>query len=150
MLSNFYPYLKVFHIIMFTSWMAGLFYLPRIFVNLAILEPSNPQQTIAKDILIGMAHRLYRFTFILSHVALLSGVLLLIAIMGAPVAKIAWLHAKVTLILGLFIYQYICKRHVRAFKNNLPTKSHVWYRWFNEVPVVVLVLIVCLAVLKPF
>lgn len=134
-------WVKAFHIIFIISWFAGLFYLPRIFVNHAM--ESHPQ---AIDRLTLMEQKLYRFMHPLAFLAIGSGIWLWkgYGINGG------WMHAKLTLILVLIAYHVYCGVLMRRFKSGNNTHSHTWYRWFNEIPVLGLVAIVILVVVKPF
>lgn len=136
-----YLWIKAFHIIFIASWFAGLFYLPRIYVNLA-------QETgaAATTRLLGMARRLYRFTSILAIPALLLGLWLWL---GFDI-KGGWLHAKLALVVLAIGYHHACGSILKKFEAGVNQRSHTWFRWFNEVPVVLLVLIVILVVVKPF
>ena len=136
-----YLWIKAFHIIFIASWFAGLFYLPRIYVNLA-----QETQDGATTRLLGMARRLYRFTTILAIPALLLGVWLWLGygIQGG------WLHAKLALVVLAIGYHHACGSLLKKFERGANVRSHMWYRWFNEVPVVLLALIVILVVVKPF
>jgi putative membrane protein len=138
-----YLEIKTLHIVLVTSWFAGLFYLPRLFVNLAMVAEGS---TAERDRLLLMASKLYRFMTLISYLALLSGLWLWL---GVGIGG-AWLHAKLTLVVGLFGYHHYCKTLLRAFQNGRNTRSHVWYRWFNEIPVLVLLVVVYLVVFKPF
>ena len=93
-----------------------------------------------------MEHKLYRFMMPLALLALVFGLWLWL---GFGITG-AWLHAKLVLVAGLIIYHFYCGKIMRDFKAGNNTRSHVWYRWFNEIPVVVLLLVVILTVLKPF
>ena len=136
-----YLWIKAFHIVFIASWFAGLFYLPRIFVNLA--QETNPA-TLER--LQGMARRLYRFTTILMVPALLLG-LYLAMVIGM---KHGWLHAKLVLVVLAIGYHHACGSILKKFERGVNTRSHTWFRWFNEVPVILLLLIVILATVKPF
>ncbi len=135
-------WLKSFHIVMVVSWFAGLFYLPRIFVNLA-LETNE----VAYDRLLLMARKLYRFVTPIMWLTVASGVALWLAY-WLPTK--GWLWLKVALVVGLVGYHHACKRLLHAFETRKNTRSHVWFRWFNEIPVIALLLVVLLVVLKPF
>lgn len=137
-------WIKAFHIIFVTSWFAGLFYLPRIFVNHAMVSDKETIERLAL-----MEHKLYRFMFPLAVLALGFGFWLMFGF-GYLHAGGGWLHAKLTLVIGLVIYHWYCGRIMRDFKANKNTRSHIWYRWFNEIPVIALTLIVILVVVKPF
>ncbi len=134
-------YIKAFHIVFVASWFAGLFYLPRIFVNLAL-----EKEAAATARLLLMARKLYRFTSLLALPALLLGVWLWL---GFGI-KGGWLHAKLALVILAVGYHHACGSLLRKFENGVNQRSHVWYRWFNEVPVVLLTAIVILVVVKPF
>lgn len=134
-------WVKAFHIIFVTSWFAGLFYLPRIYVNLAM-----EQDTQAYDRLILMANKLYRFMQPLMLLALAFGLWLWLGY-GF---KGGWLHAKLALVVLLIGYHHYCGRLLKQFKAQQNRHSHVWFRWFNEVPVMILFAVVILVVAKPF
>jgi len=136
-----YLWIKALHIVFIASWFAGLFYLPRIFVNLA--QETNPA---VNERLLGMARRLYRFTTILMVPALLLGLWLAMMI-GM---KHGWLHAKLVLVILAIGYHHACGSILKKFERGVNTRSHKWYRYFNEVPVVLLLVIVILATVKPF
>jgi putative membrane protein len=136
-----YLWIKAFHIVFIASWFAGLFYLPRIFVNLA--QESNPAAT---ERLLGMARRLLRFTTMLAVPALLLGLWLWLGygIQGG------WLHAKLALVILVIGYHHACGSLLKKFERGANTRSHKWFRVFNEVPVFLLIGIVILVVVKPF
>ena len=136
-----YLWIKAFHIVFVASWFAGLFYLPRIYVNLA-----QETDTAATTRLLGMARRLYRFTSMLAIPALLLGLWLWL---GFDI-KGGWLHAKLALVLLAIGYHHACGSILKKFEAGVNKRSHTWFRWFNEVPVVLLMLIVILVVVKPF
>nr|WP_314541842.1 CopD family protein [uncultured Massilia sp.] len=135
-----YLWIKAFHIVFIASWFAGLFYLPRIFVNLA--EESNPAAT---ERLLGMARRLFRFTTMLAVPALLLGLWLMMLGM-----KGGWLHAKLALVVLVIGYHHACGSLLKKFERGANTRSSKWFRVFNEVPVLLLVAIVILVTVKPF
>lgn len=134
-------WIKAFHLIFVTSWFAGLFYLPRIYVNLAMEQ--DPQ---AQARLLLMAHKLYRFMQPLMLLALVFGIWLWLGY-GF---KGGWLHAKLTLVIVLIGYHHYCGRLLKQFRAQQNRHSHVWFRWFNEVPVLLLFAVVILVVIKPF
>ena len=136
-----YLWIKALHIVFIASWFAGLFYLPRIYVNLA--QESNPAVV---ERLLGMARRLYRFTTILMVPALLLGLWLWL---GFGI-KGGWLHAKLALVLLVIGYHHACGSLLKKFETGVNTRSHKWFRVFNEVPVLLLLAIVILVVVKPF
>ena len=134
-------WIKAFHIIFVTSWFAGLFYLPRLFVNHAM--ETNPAALARLEL---MEHKLYRFMTPLALLALAFGLYLWLIyhISGG------WLHAKLVLVAGLVAYHLYCGKLMRDFKAGKNARSHVWYRWFNEAPVLILFAVVVLVVVKPF
>jgi putative membrane protein len=136
-----YLWIKALHIVFVASWFAGLFYLPRIYVNLA--QESNPAVV---ERLLGMARRLYRFTTILMVPALLLGLWLWL---GFGI-KGGWLHAKLALVVLVIGYHHACGSLLKKFERGVNTRSHKWFRVFNEVPVLLLLAIVILVVVKPF
>ena len=136
-------WLKAFHIILVISWFAGLFYLPRIFVNQAMAK-----EQAEKDRLNLMAGKLYRFVTPIGALAVITGLWLWIAYSDIFIG--GWLHVKTTLVAGLVGYHLYCGHLVKEFAADRNTRSHVWFRFFNEVPVLVLLVVVILVVVKPF
>lgn len=136
-------WVKALHIFFVISWFAGIFYLPRIFVNLA--QANEPD---TKLVLIGMARRLYRFMTPLAVLAVIFGLWLWLWY-GIGSGQM-WLHIKLLLVLVLVVYHLRCLHHLRAFTGGVNKKSHKYFRWFNEFPVFVLIFILILVVIKPF
>lgn len=134
-------WIKALHIIFVTSWFAGLFYLPRLFVNHAM---ETNEAAIARLIL--MEHKLYKFMLPLAILALVFGLWLWL---GYGMTG-GWLHAKLVLVIGLIAYHSYCGKLLHDFTAGKNTHSHIWYRWFNEIPVLVLFAVVVLVVVKPF
>ncbi len=134
-------WIKAFHIVFVASWFAGLFYLPRIFVNLAM-----ETETVATARLLLMARKLYRFTSMLMIPALVLGVWMWLGY-GF---KGGWLHAKLALVILAIGYHHACGSLLKKFEKGENRRSHAWYRWFNEVPVLLLLAITILVVVKPF
>jgi len=136
-------WLKAFHLIFMVTWFAGLFYLPRIFVYHAMAgEPAT------RDTFRVMERKLMVMTHLGGGLTWAFGISLLVRYPGY--LQMGWLHAKLTLLLVLVVYHFWCARLVKRFARDDNTRSHVWYRWFNEVPVLFLIAIVLLASLKPF
>ena len=135
--------LKAFHIILVVSWFAGLFYLPRIYVNLAAVTDT---QSAEYQRLLGMARRLYKFVTPIGLGAVVLGLWLWFGYGFTG----GWLHAKTLLVVFLLGYHFYCGHLYRQFAAGKNTHSHVWYRWFNEIPVLMLTVITLLVVLKPF
>jgi len=138
-------WVKTFHIVLIAAWFAGLFYLPRIYVNLA-----QSQTAETRACLIGMASRLLRFTSIIAVVAFLFGLWLFMGYGIGMGPGNGWMHAKIVLVLLVIGYHHACYVMLRKFRDGRNTRSHVFYRWFNEVPVILLLAIVALVVIKPF
>lgn len=136
-------WLKTLHIVMVTSWFAGLFYLPRIYVNLAQETDSQAQER-----LLGMAGRLYRFMTPLAVLAVILGLWLFLGY-GLGSGQ-GWMHAKLLFVVILIAYHLQCGRMLRTFRAHANTRSHRYYRWFNEIPVILLLLITALVVVRPF
>jgi putative membrane protein len=136
-------WIKALHIVFVTSWFAGLFYLPRILVNLAMVDASSGAE---RDRLLLMARKLYRFMGPLMILALGLGLWLWL---GYGIGG-GWMHAKLALVIALIGYHHLCGAMIKRFERGENARSHVWYRWFNEVPVLLLVAVVLLVVLKPF
>ena len=136
-------WVKSLHIVFVTSWVAGLFYLPRILVNLAMV-PAGSDAERARLLL--MARKLYRFMGPLMVLALAFGIWLWL---GWGFGG-GWMHAKLALVVVLVGYHHVCGAMVNRFERGENARSHVWYRWFNEAPVLLLVATVILVVVKPF
>jgi len=134
---------KALHIIFVVSWFAGLFYLPRIFVNLAMVPADSPAE---RDRLLLMARKLLRFMTPLAVLAVVFGLWLWFGYGFGG----GWLHAKTALVVGLVGYHVYCGRLLAQFVAGRNARSHVWFRVFNEMPVLVLFVVVFLVVLKPF
>jgi len=134
-------WVKAFHIVFVVSWFAGLFYLPRLFVNHAMAaEPAE----IARLKL--MERKLYRFMTPIGVLALVFGTWLWLGwdFRGG------WLHAKLALVAVLIGYHLYCGKLVKDFAANRNIRGHVFYRWFNELPVLILTAVVILVTVKPF
>ena len=136
-------WIKALHIVFIVSWMSGLFYLPRIFVNLALETPGPTTER-----LLTMARKLYRFTTMLALPAVVFGIWLVVLQYGARMP--GWLHAKLLVVFLLLGYHHACGALLKKFERGVNTRGHVFYRWFNEVPVLMLLAIVILVVVKPF
>lgn len=136
-----YLWLKALHIIFVVTWFAGLFYLPRLFVNHAMVDDKATAERLAL-----MERKLLRFMTPLGVLALGFGLWLWL---GYGVGG-GWLHAKLLLTALLVAYHCYCWKLLRDFSQERNRRSHVWFRWFNELPTLVLFGAVILVVLKPF
>jgi putative membrane protein len=141
-MSNAYLWLKALHVIFVVSWFAGLFYLPRLYVNLAMVD-----DPVTRERLLLMARKLLRFMTGLGVLAVLFGMWLL---SYGAVMKAGWMQAKLLLALLLIGYHAWCGILYVQFAHGGASRSHAWFRWFNEVPVLLLTAIVVLVVVKPF
>lgn len=138
-------WIKALHIVFIASWFAGLFYLPRIFVNLAMeKEPA----AIARLLL--MARKLFRFMTMLTVPAIGLGIWLWLGYGIGRGPGNGWMHAKLAIVVLLVGYHHACGSILKKFEQHRNQRSHVWFRWFNEVPVVLMLLAVILVVVKPF
>ncbi|MBP7916206.1 MAG: CopD family protein [Giesbergeria sp.] len=140
-------WVKSFHIVFVASWFAGLFYLPRIYVNLAMVAPGSEAE---RDRLLLMARKLMRFTTLLAVPAVGLGIWLWAGYGIGWGPGNAWMHAKLALVLLALGYHHACGVMLRKLATGTSQRSHVWFRWFNEVPVLLLLAIVVLVVVKPF
>ena len=141
---NWVEFIRAMHIVFVATWFAGMFYLPRLFVYHAMCEDeiSNERFKI-------MERKL--FFGIMTPSAILTiafGLWLLIPAWNAYMIG-AWMHVKLGLVWLLVFYHIWCFFLLRSFKQDRNTKSHVWYRWFNEAPVLALIAIVILVTVKP-
>ena len=140
-------WVKSFHIVFVASWFAGLFYLPRIFVNLAMV----PSDSVAEQArLLLMARKLMRFSTLLAVPAVLLGLWLWLGYGIGWGPGNGWMHAKLLVVALALGYHHACGVLLRRFEGGGPSRSHVWFRWFNEVPVLLLLTAVILVVVKPF
>ncbi|MDH4228124.1 MAG: protoporphyrinogen oxidase HemJ [Nitrospirota bacterium] len=139
-------WIKALHIIFMVSWFAGLFYLPRLFVYHAAAGPSGPLH----EQFCVMERKLYRF--IMTPAMLLTTLfgVLLAAGGWSHIAPSGWFRVKLALVAGLIAYHLVCGRMVARFAAGANTRSHRFYRWFNELPTLVLFAVVILAVVRPF
>ncbi len=140
-------WVKAFHIVFVASWFAGLFYLPRIFVNLAQVPPGSVAE---RDRLLLMAAKLHRFMGPLALLAIVFGLWLWLGYGIGRGPGNGWLHAKLLVVLLIGGYHHACGSLLKKFQAGANLRSHTWYRWFNEVPVVLLLCAVVLVVVKPF
>jgi putative membrane protein len=137
---------KALHLIFMVTWFAGLFYLPRLFVYHAMSNDS-----ISIDRFKVMERKLfYGITTPGAVLTLLFGFWTVKLIGFAAYTHSNWLHIKLFLVLLLVLYHICCWKLMNDFKQDRNSHGHVWYRWFNEIPVVLLIAIIVLAVVKPF
>ena len=151
-MSSGYLWVKAFHIVFVASWFAGLFYLPRIFVNLAQVPADSHAE---RERLLLMARKLYRFSSLLMLGALGLGIWL-VAWLWADGARVGvmphsgWLHAKLLLVVMAIGYHHACRSLLRSFEKMENRRRERWFRVFNESAVLLFAAIVVLVVVKPF
>jgi putative membrane protein len=138
-------WIKAFHIFFVASWFAGLFYLPRIFVNLALVPAGSEAE---RQRLLLMARKLLKFMTMIAVPALALGLWLWLVV-GVGRGQ-GWMHAKLAIVILIVGYHHACSLLLRKFETGANTRSHVWFRWFNEVPVLFLLAATLLVVVKPF
>ncbi|HEX6707950.1 MAG TPA: CopD family protein [Albitalea sp.] len=138
------PWIKAFHIVFVASWFAGLFYLPRLFVNLAMVPPDSHAE---RERLLMMARKLYRFASFLMIPAVGLGLWLWLAYFRGTGG---WLHAKLLLVVVAIGYHHACRSLLRKFEQFANQRSERWFRVFNEMSVLLFTAIVVLVVVKPF
>ena len=141
----YFAIIKAFHIIAMVCWFAGLFYLPRLFVYHA-----QSTDTISQERFAQMERKLYRGIMNPAMMATWSFGLMMLFLGRQVYFSESWLHAKLALVAILTIYHILCGRFYKKLAHNPQLKSHVYWRFFNEVPVLFLIAIVFLVVVKPF
>jgi len=129
---------------MVVSWFAGLFYLPRLFVNHAQFSDGEVHERLAL-----MEHKLYRFVTPIMWLTLITGTLL-IGMQWDYLYDQVWLYLKVAVVSLLVWYHFYCGHLVKVFAEGKNNRNHVFYRWFNEAPVFGLLAAVILVVVRPF
>jgi putative membrane protein len=140
-------WVKALHIVFVASWFAGLFYLPRLFVNLAGVPADSHAE---RERLLMMARRLYRFASLLMIPALVFGLVLWLYYGIGRGPGNVWLHVKLLLVVGAIGYHHACRSLLRKFEQFANRRSERWFRVFNEAAVLVFAAIVVLVVVKPF
>ena len=145
-MNHVMPWVTAFHIISMVTWFAALFYLPRLYVYHAMSEDSISQERFKI-----MERKLYRGIMTPSMViTVVLGLWMLADYAWATYASMGWLHAKLALGVILIVYHFYCGKLLRDFRDDKNTRGHVFYRWFNEFPVIILLAMVVLVVVKPF
>jgi putative membrane protein len=139
-----YLWIKAFHIIAVVTWFAGLFYLPRLFVYHA-----QSKDDVSKERFKVMERKLYRGIMLPSMIIAIGLGIWLVMLAPAWLTQ-GWMHVKLALVIALVAYHFTCAAMLKRFATDNNTRSHVFYRWFNEAPVLVLVTVVILVVVKPF
>jgi len=139
-------WIKALHVIFMVTWFAGLFYLPRVFVYHAMTGDTDVTQ---RDTFKVMERKLLGITHIGGVLTIVFGTVLLLLWLK-PLLTLGWMQVKLLLVLALIAYHLYCMKLVADFRHDRNTRSHVWYRWFNEVPVLLLFGIVIMVIVKPF
>jgi len=134
-------FFKTIHIISVITWFAGLFYLPRLFVYHAMSDDS-----ISLERFKIMERKLYNGIMTPSAVITILTGLYLLTYYGL---EVLWIKIKIILVIILFIYHILCYKYLKLFKENKNQNTHIYFRWFNEFPVIVLIGIIILVVYKP-
>lgn len=138
-------WIKAFHIIAVVTWFAALFYLPRLFVYHAMSEDS-----ISRERFKIMERKLYRGIATPSMIAVIALGGWLSYLHWDWYSQSGWYWCKLALVAVLIGYHHLCARYLRQFRDDTCTRNHIWFRWFNEFPVILLLAIVILVVVKPF
>ncbi|MEO0424889.1 MAG: protoporphyrinogen oxidase HemJ [Pseudomonadota bacterium] len=138
-----YLWLKAFHLIFVVSWFAGLLYMPRLFVYHSMTEDEAGHERFQV-----MERKLFGIMTIAAIGAAVFGISMIV--INTSLLSMPWLHAKLALVVGLIAYHAYCLRIIGRFRAGREKHSHIWFRWFNEAPALVLIAVVILAVTKPF
>jgi len=146
-MSSAYLWVKAFHIVFVVSWFAGLFYLPRLFVNLAMVPNDSHAE---RERLLLMARKLYRFSSLLMVPALVLGLVLWLVYGIGRGPGSGWMQVKLLLVVSVVGYHFMCRGLLRRFEQLANRRSHRWYRIFNEASVLMFAATVVLVVVKPF
>lgn len=139
-----YLWIKALHIVSIVCWFAGLFYLPRLFVYHA-----QSEDAASRDRFSLMERKLYRGIMGPAMIATFVFGIWLVMLSPGWMSQ-GWMHAKLTLVVLLTGYHHVCGAQVKRFARGENKRSHVFFRWFNEIPVLILLAVVILVVVKPF
>lgn len=137
-------WMKAFHVMMFTSWFAGLFYLPRLFVYHAMSDKADVHAQLSV-----MEGKLYRFVTPIMYLTLISGAMLAYW-QWDNLHDELWFGLKVAVVAGLVAYHFYCGYLLKVFADAANARSHVFYRFFNEVPVLALIAVLIFVLIRPF
>ena len=146
-MASSFLWVKALHIVFVSSWLAGLFYLPRLFLNLVSVPADSHAE---RERLLMMARKLYRFSSLLMVGALALGLVLWLAYGVGKGPHNYWLHAKLALVVVAIGYHHACRSLLRKFEEFANDRSERWFRVFNESAVLLFAAIVVLVVVKPF
>ena len=137
-------WVKLIHIVMIIAWMAGIFYLPRIFVHYVEAVECNQGTERIKI----MGQKLYKFMGVMAFFAIVSGLVLWLYYKIGFAGH--WMHAKLSVVAGFLIYHHVCGRLLKKMKKDELKMSSKALRWFNELPLVLLVVLIYFVIFKPF
>lgn len=140
-----YLWLKALHIIFVVTWFAGLFYLPRLFVYHSVADDA-----VSRERFKVMERKLYRIIMQPSMILATAFGLGLLVLAWQSIAASVWLWVKLATVVGLLGYHHYCARLIRAFAEDASPHTEGFYRWFNELPSLVLIVAVIMVVVKPF
>ncbi len=140
-----YSWFKAFHLISMVCWFAALFYLPRLFVYHASVEDDISNQRFKV-----MERKLYRGIANPAMIATIIFGLALFASSPGYYLDSGWFHAKTTMVILLIGYHHMCLAYLKKFRDDRNNKTHVFYRWFNEAPTLLLIGIILMVTVKPF
>ena len=138
-------WVKGLHVIFMVTWFAGLFYLPRLFVYHA-----DARDEISHARFLVMERKLFAIMTIGAVITVIFGVWMLADYAWLAYRSSGWLHVKLALVGGLIVFHLYCLKIMYEFRAGTAQHSHVFYRWINEIPALLLIAIVLLAVVKPF
>lgn len=139
-------WIKALHLIFMVTWFAGMFYLPRLFVYHAMSDNNSSHEQfkiMERKLFFGIMTPGMILTFVF-------GIWMMVDYAWQAYATSGWLHAKLTLLFLLLVYHGFCGKWLLDFKHNRNKHSHIYYRWMNEAPVLLLVGVIILATVKPF
>jgi len=146
-MGSSFLWVKALHLVFVASWFAGLFYLPRLFMNLVTVPADSHAE---RERLLMMARKLYRFMSLLMVPAIGLGLVLWLGYGVGKGPQNYWLHAKLVLVVGALGYHHACRSLLRTFEQFANVRSERWFRVFNESAVLLFTAIVVLVIVKPF
>ncbi len=146
-MGSSFLWVKALHLVFVASWFAGLFYLPRLFMNLVTVPADSHAE---RERLLMMARKLYRFMSLLMVPAIVLGLVLWLGYGVGKGPQNYWLHAKIVLVVGAVGYHHACRSLLRKFEEFANVRSERWFRVFNESAVLLFTAIVVLVIVKPF
>ncbi len=142
-----YEWIKALHLIAMVTWFAALFYLPRLYVYHAMARDKGDHQAI--EYFKTMERKLYRGIMTPSMIAVILFGGWLLYLVPAWFTQ-GWLHTKLLLVVILIAYHHMCLIYLKQFAQDRCTRSNIFFRWFNELPVIALIIIIVLAIVKPY